>query len=222
MLGPLFNAAQGVAPEARQRLLSDWAKSEGDDLLLTSSWAEAADKILQVFRPVVALQAKYLKAELVKHPERLVGLRELNPTIRHAPVDPFVTRALALDLPHTIRYVEEEDVDRWHEDSAAMHIKAFENLMARGLSGRSDGLNGTFLADGPPHYATSFLGIPGVFSEVGERLGGEVVAFAPNYQTLCFVRTDDPAAVQRTLNWATDTFNKSSRLALSGALRTGP
>ncbi|MEV6350181.1 hypothetical protein [Actinoplanes sp. NPDC051851] len=101
---------------------------------------------------------------------------------------PYLKELVVVDQPDAMAYVVPDRVDEWGVSADEVFATARGNLaeIARRSLDRSwpEGQPLISMLDDGDGYFTSLLLVPGWLAEVGDRLGGPVLAFAPDNNTL--------------------------------------
>ncbi len=146
-------------------------------------WATVRGKLRPVLRPVTFGAA---------------GPAGMRPPLSR-PAMPYLRELVVIDTPDAMAYVLPDRIEEWGVEVAEVFAVARENLsaIARRHLERPwrDGPVVSLLDDGDGYY-TSLLLEPGWLAEVGERMGGPVLAFAPDNNTLLFTPLPDQGADQ--------------------------
>ncbi|MEU4624620.1 hypothetical protein AB0G04_32185 [Actinoplanes sp. NPDC023801] len=160
--------AEATPAERRERLeklLRLMAPMPEDD------WETVRPKLRPVVRPVTFGAA---------------GPAGMRPPLSR-PAMPFLRELVVIDAPDAMAYVLPDRADEWGVGVDEVFAAARENLaaIARDSFDREwrDGSAVSMFDDGDGYY-TSLLLSPGWLAEAGERMGGPVIAFAPDNNTL--------------------------------------
>jgi hypothetical protein len=124
------------------------------------------------------------------------------------PISRWFLRALVIDAPTHMAYVNEEHLRRWNLTFDEAWAIAFGNLRAATVP--------KFETEGKVHigkwgdaYDASRVLVPGIFDDL--PIVGEAVVALPNRDTLLVADSDDPAAVQAMLERAEQLVTTCSR-----------
>ncbi|GAA4942778.1 hypothetical protein [Actinoplanes utahensis] len=103
------------------------------------------------------------------------------------PAMPFLRELIVIDTPEAMAYVLPDRIEEWGVPADEVFAVARDNLAAIARANLErpwrDGPMVSMLDDGDGYF-TSLLLAPGWLAEVGERMGGPVLAFAPDNNTL--------------------------------------
>ncbi len=181
-LSNVYRETTGATPAERRerlaRLIRLMATPPAED-----TWDSVRPKLRPVVRPVTFGAAGP------------VGLRP--PLSR--PAMPYLRELVVVDAPDAMAYVIPDRLDEWGVTTDEVFAAARDNLadVARhSLDQRwPAGPSVIRMLDDGDGYFTSLLLQPGWLAEVGEKLGGPVLAFAPDNNTLLIapLPDDDPA-----------------------------
>ncbi|SDT60044.1 hypothetical protein [Actinoplanes derwentensis] len=168
-LANVFRETEDATPAERrerlERLIGLMAPMPEDD------WETVRAKLRPVLRPVTF---------------GVAGPAGMRPPLSR-PAMPFLRELVVIDAPDAMAYVLPDRVDEWGVGVDEVFAVARENLaaIARQSLERSwrDGPVVSLLDDGDGYF-TSLLLAPGWLAEVGERMGGPVLAFVPDNNTL--------------------------------------
>lgn len=115
------------------------------------------------------------------------------------PAMPFLRELVVIDAPDAMAYVLPDRIEEWGVTVDEVFAVARENLavIARDNLERPwrDSPVVTLLDDGDGYF-TSLPLVPGWLAEVGERMGGPVLAFVPDNNTLLLTALPDQGADQ--------------------------
>ncbi|AEV82904.1 hypothetical protein ACWT_1885 [Actinoplanes sp. SE50] len=170
-LANIFRETEGATPAERRERLAKLvrimaAPPPQDD------WETVRPKLRPVLRPVTFGSA---------------GPPGMRPPISRAAL-PYLKELVVVDQPEAMAYVVPDRVDEWGVSAEEVFTQARENLagMARTSLDQPwpSGQPLISMLDDGDAYFTSLLLAPGWLAEVGERLGGPVLAFAPDNNTL--------------------------------------
>jgi hypothetical protein len=135
------------------------------------SWETVRPKLRPVVRPVTFGAA---------------GPAGMRPPLSR-PAMPFLRELVVIDTPDAMAYILPDRIDEWGVDVDEVFAVARDNLaaIARDSLDREwrDGSAVSMFDDGDGYF-TSLLLSPGWLAEAGERMGGPVIAFAPDNNTL--------------------------------------
>ncbi|GIF12150.1 hypothetical protein [Actinoplanes teichomyceticus] len=136
------------------------------------TWETVRPKLRPVLRPVTFGSA---------------GPPGMRPPISRAAL-PYLKELVVVDQPDAMAYVVPDRVDEWGVTVEEVFATARDNLAEMARASLEQPWPGgqpliSMLDDGDAYF-TSLLLAPGWLAEVGERLGGPVLAFAPDNNTL--------------------------------------
>ncbi|GAA2669439.1 hypothetical protein Apa02nite_046490 [Actinoplanes palleronii] len=145
-------------------------------------WETVRPKLRPVLRPVTFGTA---------------GPPGMRPPISRAAL-PYLKELVVVDQPDAMAYVVPDRVDEWGVSAEEVFTTARANLAGMARHSLEQNWPGgqpliSMLDDGDAYF-TSLLLAPGWLAEVGERLGGPVLAFAPDNNTLLLCPLPDATA----------------------------
>ncbi|GAA1611046.1 hypothetical protein [Actinoplanes couchii] len=168
-LSNVFRETEDASPEERrerlERLIRLMTPMPEDD------WETARPKLRPVLRPVTFGAS---------------GPAGMRPPLSR-PAMPYLRELVVIDAPDAMAYVLPDRLEEWGVGVDEVFAAARANLaaIARDSLDRPwrDGPVMSLLDDGDGYF-TSLLLAPGWLAEVGERMGGPVLAFVPDNNTL--------------------------------------
>ncbi|WP_433794465.1 hypothetical protein [Actinoplanes sp. CA-252034] len=168
-LANVYRETAGASPAERRERLEKLLR------LMTpmpeDSWETVRPKLRPVVRPVTF---------------GVAGPAGMRPPLSR-PAMPFLRELVVVDAPDAMAYILPDRIEEWGVDVDEVFAVARANLAAiarDSLDREWRGGSAISLLDDGDGYFTSLLLSPGWLAEAGERMGGPVIAFVPDNNTL--------------------------------------
>jgi hypothetical protein len=172
------------------------------------SWETVRPKLRPVVRPVTF---------------GVAGPAGMRPPLSR-PAMPFLRELVVIDAPDAMAYILPDRVEEWGVDVDEVFAVARDNLaaIARGSLDREwRGGSAISMFDDGDGYFTSLLLSPGWLAEAGERMGGPVIAFAPDNNTLLVAPLPD-TGIEQIYAVVEHSFSEAVRYLSPVGYVTGP
>lgn len=208
-LGNLWAETREMSPRDRaDRVLHELASTR-DVGGGPRSWADAQSHILPVLRNprhlAVPEPAVGDAARLVVPPLSAEGRAQHV----HFTASRFLLVMAVIDQERTMSYVMQYHLEDWAMTAGELFSQSLGNLKRSGMN--ADVLGGGVVVRHPRSYGSSWMAVPGIFDEVAEMAGDEVVAVAPERDSAYFIKWRHVSVVQSVLGVAMNEYETNPR-----------
>jgi len=127
----------------------------------------------------------------------------------HFTASPFLLVMAVIDQERSMSYVMQHHIADWSVTAGELFSQSLGNLKRSGMN--ADVLAGGVVVRHPRNYGSSWMAVPGVFDEVAEMAGDEVVAVAPERDSAYFIKWRHVSVVHSVLGVAMNEYETNPR-----------